>query len=381
MSERISPFPSTSASTSTSTSTSNMVYRQFVDTCRSEATRSRYVQALHYFMSYLHLQEDAYDKLIENDPKISQMNVCDFITYLRKRGAAFATVSLYVAAINKFYSMNDITLNWKKISSFMGEHEKVTDDRPYTHSEIQTLVQNCGVRNRSMILLMSSAGLRIGALSILRVKDLEPIDKYQIYKVNVYAKSRKSKYFSFCTPEARKEIDSYLDHRRRWGERILDDSDSPLFRTDYNPQAADRTRAIKHISITRLAHIVGDILKDTGLRKVPLEGKPQRSHIMANHGFRKFFETNAFKAGMENMYIRRLMGQKSGLEDSYLKLSEEDLLEGDSKHVGYVDVIDQLCIDPKSRLERENKQLKQEVTKFDHMQKQIEELTRRMGLT
>ena len=81
-------------------------------------------------------------KLIENDPKISQMNVCDFVTYLRKRGNAYATISLYVAQINKFYSMNDITLNWKKISSFMGEHEKVTDDRPYTHGEIQTLVQD-----------------------------------------------------------------------------------------------------------------------------------------------------------------------------------------------------------------------------------------------
>ena len=129
-------------------------------------------------MSYLHLQEDAYDKLIDNDPKISQMNVCDFVTYLRKRGAAYATISLYVAAINKFYSMNDITLNWKKISSFMGEHEKVTDDRPYTHSEIQTLVQNSSLRNRSMILLMSSAGLRIGALSTLRVKDLLTNIKY-----------------------------------------------------------------------------------------------------------------------------------------------------------------------------------------------------------
>ena len=43
--------------------------------------------------------------------------------------------------------------------------------------------------------------------------------------------------------------------------------------------------------------------------------------------------------------LRRLMGQKSGLEDAYLKLSEEELLEGDSKHNGYVDVIDQLTID------------------------------------
>lgn len=34
--------------------------------------------------------------------------------------------------------------------------------------------------------------------------------------------------------------------------------------------------------------------------------------------------TNAFKAGIDHMYIRPLMGQKSGLEDAYLKLSEED---------------------------------------------------------
>jgi hypothetical protein len=47
---------------------------------------------------------------------------------------------------------------------------------------------------------------------------------------------------------------------------------------------------------------VNDLLTRSGLRKVRTEGKVRRSHIMANHGFRKFFETNAFKAGMDNMY-------------------------------------------------------------------------------
>jgi hypothetical protein len=44
------------------------------------------------------------------------------------------------------------------------------------------------------------------------------------------------------------------------------------------------------------------LLQRSGLRKVPTE-------------------TNAFKPGMDNMYLRRLMGQSSGLEDYYLKLS------------------------------------------------------------
>jgi integrase len=129
--------------------------------------------------------------------------------------------------------INDVTtLNWKKIKSYFAEHEKTAEDRPYTHSEIQTLLQHSSLRNCAMILLMASAGLRVGALPLLRIKDLESIDTdgLKIYKVNVYAKSKKSSYFSFCTPETRTHIDIYLDHRRRWGERLTDDS--PLFRTD-----------------------------------------------------------------------------------------------------------------------------------------------------
>ena len=95
---------------------------------------------------------------------------------------------------------------------------------------------------------------------------------------------------------------------------------------------------------------------------------------MANHGFRKFFETNAFKAGMDNIYLRRLMGQKSGLEDSYLKLSEEELLEGDSKHVGYVGIIDQLTIDESNKLRREVQTLKVEKSNWVAMRKELDEL-------
>jgi hypothetical protein len=57
---------------------------------------------------------------------------------------------------------------------------------------------------------------------------------------------------------------------------------------------------------------------------------------------------------MDNIYIRRLMGQKSNsnLEDSYLKISESELLEGDSRHVGFVGIIDQLTINEENKLRR-----------------------------
>jgi integrase len=324
-------------------------------------------------MAYLHLSPEAYDRLLDQDPKVTHMNICDYVSFLRKQKSP-ATVSSYVAAIRKFYSMNDIQLNWDKIHSFEGEKEKQAEDRPYTHLEIQTLIEKTSPRNRAIILLMASSGLRVGAVPLLRIRDLEPIDNYSIYKINVYTKSKKSRYFSFCSTECRKEIDSYFEWRKRWGEWLQDDS--PVFRREYNTAAEGEGKIqVRPITDKAIRNFMYVLLKDTGLRKIPLENqKYQRSHIMMCHGFRKFFETNAFKAGMDHMYLRRLMGQKSGLEDAYLKLSEEELLEGDSKHDGYIDVIDQLTIDETNKLRREVETLRVEKNSWKALREDVDKL-------
>lgn len=100
----------------------------------------------------------------------------------------------------------------------------------------------------------------------------------------------------------------------------------------------------------------------------------KRTEIMQCHGFRKFFETNSFKAGMNHMYIRRLMGQKSNLEDSYLKLSESDLLDGDDRHIGYAGVMDTLTIDDSQRLKREVEHYKVKASQFDSLRAEIDQL-------
>jgi site-specific recombinase XerC len=102
-----------------------------------------------------------------------------------QKGLASQTIAAYVSAVRKFYVMNDVQLNWDKIHSFKGEEEKRAEDRQYNHSEILTMLQKTTPRNRSFILLMCSGGLRVGSLSSLRIKDLVPLDKYNIYKVNV----------------------------------------------------------------------------------------------------------------------------------------------------------------------------------------------------
>jgi integrase len=312
------------------------------------------------------------------------MDICDFIIYLRsKTTLSSGSISTYVSAIRKFYTMNDVQLNWTKIHSFEGEREKKVEDRPYTHSEIKTLVENTDPRNRAIILLMASSGPRVGALPHVRIRDLEPNDNYGIYKITYYPNSRKFRYFSWCTPECKQALDSYLDWRRRWGERLTEDT--PVFRTDFNARNADRSAKSNKISTFRMRSIVAEIARESGLRQILTEKTThsktaKRTDIMANHGLRKFFETNAHRAGMDLIYIRRLLGQKSGLENSYLKLEEQELLEGDSRHVGYIGIMDQLTISEENRLKRKVETLQIEVSKVDGVLADLAQMRQQLGL-
>jgi site-specific recombinase XerD len=353
---------------------SNLAYRNFVDTCKTPSTRGFYIHVLNYFMSYLHLPSEGYDRLLNDggDVKTTQMNICDYVTYLRNNGKSHQTVAAYLAAIRHFYDMNDVvSINWKKVHSFMGEHEKTVEDRPYTHFEISTMLKNTTMRNQGILQLLCSSGPRVGAISLLRMKDLEPVDKYDIYKVTYYPSSKKNCYFSFCSTETRKVIDAYLSWRERLGEKLK--PESPLFRTEFNMLNIQHPQILttKAIQFT-----INKLLKTTGIRVLipPTEltaNKSKRTHIMQCHGLRKFFETNAFRAGMDLIYVRRLMGQRAGLEDSYLKLSEEELLEGDSRHVGYIGIIDQLTINEENRLRREVQTLKVDKNKMEQVMERI----------
>src|SRR5918999_804728 len=142
MSEQVSSSPS-------------IAYHNFINTCRSSTTQKTYKKSLEYFMKFLKV--DNWDKLIESDPKSIQRNICDYIMFMRSKNLAPKSIGLYVAAIRKFYDMNDIiTLNWKKIYSFEPEPETRSEDRPYTHHEIATLLTKATPRDRCITLLMAS---------------------------------------------------------------------------------------------------------------------------------------------------------------------------------------------------------------------------------
>ncbi|MFL6324471.1 MAG: hypothetical protein ACJ72C_06860, partial [Nitrososphaeraceae archaeon] len=65
------------------------------------------------------------------------------------------SIKAYLAGVQSFLEANDIVLNWKKIAKYYPE--QVTNNlRVYTKEEISKLLSVADLRDRCLILLMSS---------------------------------------------------------------------------------------------------------------------------------------------------------------------------------------------------------------------------------
>jgi len=63
------------------------------------------------------------------------------------------------------------------------------------------------------------------------------------------------------------------------------------------------------------------------LKSADLAEKRRRSHTLRLHTLRKYFRTRLEASNVPSGFIVRMMGHKSYLDQSYLKPSEEELVE------------------------------------------------------
>jgi hypothetical protein len=101
---------------------------------------------------------------------------------------------------------------------------------------------------------MTSSGLRYGAVNILKIGDLEKIEKYNLYKITAYRKSKKFKYYTFCSLECSALIDSYLSYRKSNGKILK--SNSPLIRKQFNTRDKLKVNNPKHLTLVTIRSLI-----------------------------------------------------------------------------------------------------------------------------
>ena len=89
-------------------------YRNFIEAVYSPFTIHNYKNSLSLYIR--HRKAESCDQLIQEDPKVIEGQLIDYIIYMREElKIASATTNTRIAPIRKFYDTNDIELKWKKI--------------------------------------------------------------------------------------------------------------------------------------------------------------------------------------------------------------------------------------------------------------------------
>jgi len=316
----------------------------FMDVRLAYLTRHQYLLRLTMFFNWLGLKgsldKQSREFLVRarKDKEWAQKGLRDFIRSKKEKveggELAGASVRSFYKPVKLFCIVHDIELAWKKIAMIMPESRRFANDRAPTREEIETVIKYPDRRIKPLVLVTSSSGIRVGAWEYLKWKHIEPIrrdDRLVAAKITVYG-GENEQYFSFITPEAFQSLEEWMDYRKRNGENIS--GESWVMRTLWDTTASDARSPIK-MTTEAIRALVKRALKSQGLRTtLPVA---HRHEWKANHGFRKYFQTNA-EPKMKSLDVMTLMGQATGLAQSYNKPTVDMLL------TEYLKAVDNLTI-------------------------------------
>ena len=377
----------------------DLYYLNFINCIKSKTTKTDYIIRIKYFMKFIGASTCA--ELIEDkDQKTIENMIKSYLIYLRQnRRVSYTTANHYFAALKKFYYVNtEFQIRWGLINQYMGSDEDedtITttaiegqeEDRPYTRSEIQTMLKTAtDIRVKIIVLLMSSSGMRLGAINLLKIRNLTYVKDYNLYQINVYEKSKKSNYKTFCTPECAAMIDIYLNYRKHCGEILK--PESPLIREQFNTKDQFQIQNPRHVKSKTIQYLINQLLiKHSALKtKIAYDYKMKRkigkSSTMQTHALRKFFDTECRKAGVYPDLIELLMGHKlDGIRSHYFKPDLETLFVGTEECKGYINAINALTINDENRLKMQNEELKTTLEQFSTFGQELAELKKYLGIT
>lgn len=350
----------------------------YTNAIRSTETREKYQRRLKSFFDFIELPDLDFEKrcrlFIENSKNNSNYALTHsfrFILFqksrLEKKEIVVSTLYNYLKPIKLLCKINDIQINWQKITMGLPKERKYADDRAPTIQEIQKLMEYPDRRIKLIISVMVSSGIRLAAWDDLKYKHIQPIERggeNVAAKIIVYPGSDEQ-YFSFITPEAYNALIEWKNFRQINGEDISEES--WILRNLWDvttPSGGPRglisiPKKLKHTGVKSL---VERALRSQGIRTHLEEGR-KRYPFATDHGFRKLFKTRCEMAGMKSINIEILMNHSTGISDSYYRPQENEILED------YLKAIDDLTINKNNsdRLEMEIKDLQEKDENREYM--------------
>ncbi|MDR4492628.1 MAG: hypothetical protein R2685_17330 [Candidatus Nitrosocosmicus sp.] len=325
----------------------------YTNAIRSTETKEKYQRRLKSFFDFIGLPDLDFEKrcriFIENSRSNSNYAMTHsfrFVLFqksrLEKKEIVVSTLHNYLKPIKLLCKINDIQMNWQKITMGLPKERKYADDRAPTIEEIQKLMEYPDRRINLIISVMVSSGIRLAAWDDLKYKHIQAIEKEGAIiaaKIIVYPGSDEQ-YFSFITPEAYNSLIEWRNFRQINGEDVNEESWILRNLWDVTTPSGGRRGLVsfpKKLKHTGVKSLIERALRSQGIRTHLEEGR-KRYPFATDHGFRKLFKTRCEMAGMKSINIEILMNHSTGISDSYYRPQENEILEDYLKAVTFLTI-------------------------------------------
>lgn len=330
---------------------------------KSKNTIAQYCHAVMLFTKYFRKMENPDQALPKTNTKES---VDKFVDYLiQKRKLANKSVRGYFYGLKCWLETNNVDTECLAKIELPSGAIVLTEDRIATKEELQKLMNFADIREKTLIEIAISSGLRLNTIVTLKWKNVvwnpytlledQPTQNNNVpamIKVEpMMGRKTKRKFFTFITPEAKKMLTQYREWRERNGETI--NPESPLIASMHGI-GMSKTLPTKTPFGEQM--ISGSIFKiwDRLLRKAGLDKKSHKWYELHFHTLRKFFKTKCVNVGIKSNYIDFWMGHRGGyLDDSYFRASLTDHLAEYEKTISQLSLYEA----PKSELDRRKEQI------------------------
>ena len=319
----------------------------WLESIKSNSTKNAYSIHISLFCKFHKVNPDQLLKLNNSEGQLKTM-VLNYVIHLKKMAKQSAgkpkkgelsvnSIKFYLGGVKSFLEFNEIILPWKKIAKFYPD-DVTNSYRSYTREEIMKLLSVADPRDRCIILLLASSGIRVGAIQTLKVKSVRRLDN-GIGLVTVYPESKASVYVALVTPEFLASLDHYLKFRKSQGEKIT--TESWLIRDKF-ATFSRKTNTPKPPSVKSINKQMGFLLRKAGL---PFE------ELQPDHSLRKFFNTALMNSDVVFTFKELLMGHSVKLDNVYYDKNNEKSRQ--KILIEYMKAIDSLTINDEYRLRKQ----------------------------
>jgi len=257
----------------------DLLLRHLSRKCKSEASRKAYLRRVYLFCLDTGMRPD---ELVKTPKKVIQSLIQDYVDRFNDGKHSLRYLNNMINLLKTFFTVN----GFKGVRSLEIEgyhmparYRKMPEYIPRKNEIYMMADSACSLRDRTLILMLYSTGLRNSTLRTLLVRDVEDelakgfsnilIPVYPEMKlIDPYACKGNIPYFTFASDEATQALRLYLRERMEKYQEIL--SHEPLFVSDYN-QIDQSERKSKIMSPRQLQNVVKQAAKSAGL--------PQWKHV------------------------------------------------------------------------------------------------------